>query len=158
MAKRISCWEESVDKHLHVLVCYLLRTQEFTQVGWIGDTPSALVAQLFVDADFVGCPYTLKSSYGCHFDTEGPNSCFPISSGSSGHSATAQSSTSAETCSLATGIRSKGDPAITILGLILGKYHKFGDVACGGSTTFSKYTLFMDHCKLGYPDGHGSGN
>ena len=48
--------------------------------------------------------------------------------------------------------------ALAILGLILGKYHKLGDVACGGSTAFSEDTLFMDHCKLGYPDGHGPGN
>ena len=46
MAKRISCWDVSVDSHLHDLVCYLYRIQDFTQVGWIGDDPSALIAQL----------------------------------------------------------------------------------------------------------------
>jgi len=158
MAKRISCWDNSTDGHLHHLVCYLTGTGDYTQCGWIGDSPEKLVAQLFVDADFAGCPYTLKSSSGCHFDIEGPNSCFPISSGSSGHTATAQSSTSAETCSLATGIRSKGDPAITILSLILGKYHTLGDAACGGSTAYSKDIMFMDHNKLGYADGSGPGN
>ena len=110
MAKRISCWGYTVDGWLHNLVCYLRRTQDFTQIGWIGDDPSRLVAQLFMDADFAGCPYTLKSSSGCHFDIEGPNSCFPLSAGSSGHTATAQSSTSAETCSLATGIRANRGP------------------------------------------------
>ena len=123
------------------------------------DNPSLLVVQLFVDADFAGCPYTLKSSSGCHFDIEGPNGCFPLSAGPAGHTATAQSSTSAETCSLATGIRATGDPVITILGLILGKFHKIGDASCGGSTAFSRDTMFMDHCdRHGYPDGDGPGN
>ena len=45
-----------------------------------------------------------------------------------------------------------------MLSTILGKYHKLGDAACGGTTVFSKDMLFMDHCKLGYPCGHGPGN
>ena len=32
------------------------------------------------------------------------------------------------------------------------------DAACGGSTAFCRDTLFMDHCKMGYPDGEGPGN
>ena len=34
-----------------------------------------------------------------------------------------------------------------------------GDAAYGGSTAFSRDTLFMDHCdRHGYPDGDGPGN
>ena len=102
------------------------------QIGWIGDPAKLLRSMLYLDADFAGCPYTLKSSSGCHFDIQGPNSCFPLSSGSSGHTATAGSSTSAETCAVATGIRAKGDPSITVVALILGQYHELGDEDCGG--------------------------
>ena len=64
--------------------------------------------------------------------SETGRSCFPSSSGSSGHTATAGSSTSAETCAVATGIRANGDPAITIIALILGPYHELGGPDCVG--------------------------
>ena len=79
MAKRISCWDMSVDYHLHNLVCYLNWSKDRTQIGWIGDPAKTLKAMLYLDADFAGCPYTLKSSSGCRFDIQGPNSCFPLS-------------------------------------------------------------------------------
>ena len=59
MAKRISCWGVAVDACLHQLVCYLHKTADSTQAGWIGDNPADFIAQLFCDADFAGCPYTL---------------------------------------------------------------------------------------------------
>ena len=121
----------SVDRHLHQLVCYLHRRQDHTQIGWIGDNAALLGAHLLLDADFAGCPYGLKSSFGCHLDVQGPNSSFPLSAGSSGQTATAQISTSAETCAMGTGVRSKGDPSITMLSLILGPYHTPGDDMCG---------------------------
>lgn len=158
MAKRISCWDMSVDYHLHNLVCYLSWSKDRTQIGWIGNPAKTLKAMLYIDADFAGCPYTLKSSSGCHFDIQGPHSCFPLSAGSSGHTATAQSSTSAETCAMAAGIRSKGDPAITMLALVLGKDHTPGDPDCGGSTAHNRDMMFIDHNRAGYPDGDGPGN
>ena len=81
-----------------------------------------------------------------------------MSAGSSGQTATAQSSTSAETCAMGTGVRSKGYPAITVLSVILGPYHEPGDDMCGGSTAHDRDMTFMDHRKLGYPDGDGPGN
>ena len=86
-----------VNGHSHAAMT-LLRgiAEDMALLDWL--TTYIFPAELeFVDADFVGCPYTLKSSSDCHFDIEGPNSCFPLSVGSSGHTATAQSSTSAET-------------------------------------------------------------
>ena len=157
MAKRISCWDMTVDQHLHRLVCYLHWSQNHTQIGWIGDPARLLGIHLFLDADFAGCPYTLKSSSGCHLDVQGPNSSFPLSAGSSGQTATAQSSTSAETCAMGSGVRSKGDPSITMGSFILGKFHEPGDDMCGGSTAHNRDCMFMDHRKLGYPDGDGPG-
>ena len=127
----------------------------FISKAWVGDPPEDLEAQLFVDADFAGCPYTLRSSNGLHFDIQGPNSSFPLSAEPSGQTVTAQSSSSAETCSMATGIRSKGDPALSMLALILGKYHRVGDGTCGGPTLHRQDKLFMDLSRLGYQDGNG---
>ena len=133
-------------------------SKDRTQIGWIGDPARLLRSMLYLDADFSSCPYTLKSSSGCHFDIQGPNSCFPLSSGSSGHTATAGSSTSAETCAVATGIRTNGDPSITILALILGAYHELGDEDCGGPTVHNRDMMFIDHNRPGYFDGDGVGN
>ena len=56
MAKRISCWDMGVDRCLHQLVCYLNWTKDHTQIGWIGNSAAQLRAQMFLDADFDGCP------------------------------------------------------------------------------------------------------
>ena len=47
MAKRISCWDMSVDYHLHNLVCYLNWSKDRTQVGWNGDPAKMLRAMLY---------------------------------------------------------------------------------------------------------------
>ena len=59
---------------------------------------------------------------------------------------------------MASGIRSKGDPAITMLSLVLGKDHTPGDPDCGGSTAHNRDMMFIDHNRTGYPDGDGPGN
>ena len=95
LAKRITRWDGLCDKRLHRLICYIHKTKDDCMMGWIGDDPKDLTGRLFVDADFAGCPYTLKSTNGCHFDIQGPNSRFPVSAGCNGHTSLAQSSTEA---------------------------------------------------------------
>ncbi len=90
-------------------------------MGWIGDDPKELTGRLFADADVAGCPYSLKSTNGCHFDIQGPNSRFPISEGCNGHTSIAHSSTEAEIASLNVDMKNRADPAITILKMILGQ-------------------------------------
>ena len=60
---------------------------------------------------------------------------------------------------MAQGMKLKGDPAITILSLILGKYHVHGDSEQGvGVTVCQEHGLFDAAGRFGYPtpDGRGS--
>ena len=100
LAKRITKWDFRCDQRLHRLMCYVNCAADDQMMGWIGDDPSELSAHLFCDADFAGCPYTLKSTNGCHADIQGPNSRFPWSSRSNGQTSTAQSTQEAELNSL----------------------------------------------------------
>ena len=56
LAKRITCWDPLCDSLLHGLMCYVYKTVDYVMVGWIGDDPSLLTPNLFVDADYGGCP------------------------------------------------------------------------------------------------------
>ena len=91
LACRLTTWDRECDRGLHRLMCYVSHTIDHTMVGWIGDHPSKLTAHLFCDADFAGCPYTLKSTSGCHTDIEGPNSRFPWAAATVGQTSRAQS-------------------------------------------------------------------
>ena len=96
LAKRITRWDNKCDRRLHQLMCYVKCTAKQRMLGWIGDNPRDLTAHIFCDADFAGCPYTLRSTSGVHADIQGPNSRFPWSAGSNGQTSRAQSSTEAE--------------------------------------------------------------
>jgi len=124
LAKRITRWDEKCDRRLHRLMCYVQTTVDYQMVGWMGDNPDELTPHLFCDADFAGCPYTLKSTTGGHMDLQGPNSRFPWSAGSNQQTSTAQSTPEAELNSLNAGMRLRGEPAIDIWGVLLKRYHQ----------------------------------
>lgn len=113
-------------------MCYVNTTVNDVMVGWVGDHPTDLTGHIFCDADFAGDVFTLKSTSGCHVDIQGPNSRMPISCNSGGQSATAQSSTEAETAALGTALQSRGEGMLSMLERILGKYHRRERMATGG--------------------------
>ena len=82
-----------------------------------------LTLHLYVDADFAGDPYTLKSTSGVHFDIEGPNSRFPWAAATQGQTSRAHSTPEAELAAMNEGMRKKGENAFSIWSLLLGQYH-----------------------------------
>ena len=82
LAKRINAnrWCDRCDERLHRLICNVWGFKDDIMSGWIGDPPEDLTMHLFFDADFAGCPFTLRSTSGLHLDAQGPNSRFPLSS------------------------------------------------------------------------------
>ena len=60
LSKRITRWDAKCDKRLHRLMCYVYTSAEDNMMGWIGDDPSLITIHCFCDADFAGCPYTLR--------------------------------------------------------------------------------------------------
>ena len=82
LAKRITKWDERCDLRLHQLMSYINDTLDIHAFGFIGDQPKDLTLHLYVDADFAGCPYTLRSTSGAHTCVQGPNSRFSWGAGS----------------------------------------------------------------------------
>jgi hypothetical protein len=126
LAKRITRWDPKCDRRLHQLMCFIWSSREDQMIGWIGDDPKDLTGHLFCDADFAGCPYTLRSTSGCHADLQGPNSRFPWGAGANQQTAMAQSTPEAELSSLNKGMQEKGEPALDIWQVLLGRYHDPG--------------------------------
>ena len=124
LAKQVTCWDLDCDQRLHHLMCYIHTTVDYKQVAWIGDDPADLTVHLYADADFAGCPYTLRSTSGEHHSIQGPNSRFPWAASSSGQTATAQSTPEAELASLNGAMKGRGESAIDIWQVILEPYHR----------------------------------
>lgn len=124
LAKYIAKWDAACDRRLHRLMCYIYGTQDGTMVGWVGDDPADITGHLWCDTDFAGDPYTLKSTSGCHLDLQGPNTRFPIMGMCGGQTCEAQSSTEAEVPSLNTGLKTRGEGALSMLEVILAPHHR----------------------------------
>ena len=105
---------------------YAYTAADQKMMGWIGDSPDKLTLHLACDADFAGCPYTLRSTSGCHFDIQGPNSRMPLSAGSNQQTSTAQSTPEAELASLQSGMKTEVRP-----------HWRFGN-SCWGCTATSQ--------------------
>ena len=74
----VAYWNDDADRRLHQLVCYIGSTLKYRQTGWIGDDTKNLAPHDYCDANFAGCPRTLRSTSGIQQQLEGPNSCFPL--------------------------------------------------------------------------------
>ncbi len=105
---------------------YAHTTEEYQMVGWIGDDPKDLTFHMFCDADFAGCPYTLRSTSGIHTDVQGPNSRFPWGAGSTQQTNRAQSTPEAELTSLNKGMKDRTEPAFILWQTLMEQYHPPG--------------------------------
>jgi len=119
LAKRITRWDAKNDRRLHRLMCYVHATADYNMMGFMGDDPRYLTLHCFCDADFAGCPYTLRSTSGCHFDLQGPNSRMALGAGSNMQTSTAQSTPEAELASLQEGMKKRGESAFVLWNRIL---------------------------------------
>ena len=102
---------------------YISNTAAYNMMGWIGDRIIDLTLHPFCDADFAGCPYTLRSTSGHHVDIQGPSSRFPWAASSTRQTSSAHSTPEAEMSAASSGLFNKGEPAIEIWSRLLGPYH-----------------------------------
>ena len=146
LAKCITRWDGKCDARLHQLMCYINTTLSDRMVGYVGDHPRVLTARLYCDADFAGCPYTLKSTSGVHAAIEGPNTRFPWAASSKGQSAIAQSTPEAELASLNEGMREKGESALSIWQAILWRFHAEEDSSWKMKVNLHEDNTTCIHC------------
>ena len=99
---------------------YVKKSVMYVPVGWIGDAKSDLRLHLYTDADFAGCSTTNRCTSGVFLAIEGPNSSFPIGHSSKKQYVTSTSTTEAEICAAAYGLRQVGLPGAIIWDVIMG--------------------------------------
>ena len=85
------------------------------------DKMGDLGPHLFADADFAGCPETLRSASGVWLAVMGPNSCCPLSGMSKKQTAVSHSTPEAEIVSADLAVRTEGIPALELWNVLLGR-------------------------------------
>lgn len=78
LASALHSWTRDCDQQLYRLMCYVSHTLHHRQICWIGDSFNDLGPGCSADANFAGCPRTLRSTSGAHVAIEGPNTLFSI--------------------------------------------------------------------------------
>ena len=89
-------WDRTCDETLLRIMSYVKSTIHWRQYAWVGDTVEELGPHLYADADFAGCPRTLRSTSGYHLTVEGPRTSFPQTAASARHTALSSSTPEAE--------------------------------------------------------------
>jgi hypothetical protein len=89
-------WDSDCDLRLNRLMSYIQSTIHYRQVAWVGDTVDKLGPHLYADADFAGCPRTLRSTSGYHLAIEGPWTSMPQTGASARQTALSNSTPEAE--------------------------------------------------------------
>jgi hypothetical protein len=89
-------WNAECDARLLRLVSYVNSSLHIRQVGWVGDDVSKIGPHLYADADFAGCPRTLRSTTGYHLVVEGTFTNFAQTGASSKQTALSNSTPEAE--------------------------------------------------------------
>ncbi len=134
LAKMITRWDSLNDQRLHRLMCYIYSSIDCVLSNWIGDDPKDLTSHLYADANFAGCPYTLRSTNGEHHNIQAKNTRIAWAAASTGQTSTAQSTPEAEIVSMNTAMRSKGELGLDIWPVLLKHYHKDEDIPWKGVT------------------------
>ena len=72
LASCVSYWDLDCDKRLMRLLSYVKGSLSKRLVGWVGDPLHEVQPHVYADADFAGCPRTLRSTSGAQIQIEGP--------------------------------------------------------------------------------------
>jgi len=121
LACNVAFWDFDADERLHHLMCYMKSTLDHRLIGWIGDDKSKLQPHSYSDADFAGCPRTLKSTTGIQQHIEGPHSCHPTGASSKRQPCVNDSTPAAELTALHQCVKQMMIPAIDLWELVLPK-------------------------------------
>lgn len=100
-------------------------TLHWRQVAWVGDDVDELGPHLYADADFAGCPRTLRSTSGYHLTVEGPWTSMPQTGASARQTALSNSTPEAEFAACHLAHKKAYLPSLDLYDKLLPKgYHK----------------------------------
>jgi hypothetical protein len=122
LAARVTKWDVDCDRKLHRLMCYINSSLSVKMIGKVGDAMDDLVLGLYADADFAGCPITLRSTSGVFLRVEGANTSFPLAGMSKKQTCVSHSTPEAEIVAADLATRSQGLPALCLWETILDRY------------------------------------
>ena len=71
LARNVTKWTIEDDAKLYHLMCCVNSSLSKRMTGWVGDNFKELSVSLFADADFAGCPKSLRSTSGSHMHIQG---------------------------------------------------------------------------------------
>ena len=100
-------------------MCYIETTLHLRMISYCGDSPGDLGPHLFADADFAGCPQTMRSTSGVWLAVMGPTTCCPLSGMSKKQTAVSHSTPEAEIVAADLALRTEGIPAIELWNILL---------------------------------------
>ena len=78
LASCISYWDLDCGKRLMRLMEYVKSSLSQRMVGWVGNALHEVQPHVYADADFAGCPRTLRSTSGAQIHIEGSCTRFPL--------------------------------------------------------------------------------
>jgi hypothetical protein len=122
LAARVTKWDVDCDRKLHRLMCYIQSSLDVKMIGKVGDSMEDLVLGLYADADFAGCPITLRSTSGVFLRVEGSNTSFPLAGMSKKQTCVSHSTPESEIVAADLAARSQGLPALCLWEVILERY------------------------------------
>ena len=102
-------------------MCYINSTLDYRMYAKAGDNLDDVMIACFADADFAGCPYTLRSTSGVYVKLVGPNTHFPFTGMSKKQTAVSHSTPEAEIIAAALAIRSEAMPLMDVFDVILNR-------------------------------------
>ena len=119
LASKVNKWTPGCDVDLHKLMCYIVSTMHFCQIGYIGDDDCDLEISCYGDADFSGDKTDCKSTTGAFICISGKFTRFPIGALSRKHNVVSHSTTEAEIVAFSHAIRMEGIPTLDIMEHVL---------------------------------------
>ena len=114
LASNVSYWSVDCDRRLMRLMAYVKSSLAKRLIGWVGDRLEDVMPHAYADADFAGCPRTLRSTSGAQIQIEGPHTRFPVCAQSKRQTAVANSTPDAELSAIAMLFRNMCVPAIDL--------------------------------------------
>ena len=119
LASSVQYWDKDCDKRLMRLMAYVKGSLKKRLVGWVGDQLHEVQPHAYADADFAGCPRTLRSTSGAQIQIEGPNTRFPLFARSIRQQAAANSTPDAELAAINMAFRVMIVPALDLWEVLL---------------------------------------
>ena len=123
LARAITKWTKSCDKHLARLISYIHHTSEYRQYCDVGNTAQQCRLGLFQDSDFAGDLEDSKSTSGGILCIFGSHTFVQISWMCKKQTSVSFCSTEAEVISLDAGLRMDGIPALDLWDLVVEVFH-----------------------------------